>query len=325
MTDSKVSNTDFFHYPAVYFFSNRFCLKLVEKLKFVSMLLNSFLKWYFYIKLTRMISFPKAKINIGLRIVRKRNDGFHDIETVFYPVPLCDALEFVKHPEKVKDDELTVTGIDIKTRPDKNLVITAVRKLRNNYPLPFLKIHLHKAIPSGAGLGGGSSDAACMLKALDRCFGLSLGEPALKAIALEIGSDCPFFIDPVPSLGTGRGEKLQPLKPFLQGYHLVLINPRIHISTREAYINSRPSVPGQKLDKLVALNPAEWKRNISNDFEDYAFRLYPQMNEMKRSLYGSGALYASMSGSGSAIYGIFDGRPEISRKLKDYVIWEGVL
>jgi 4-diphosphocytidyl-2-C-methyl-D-erythritol kinase len=272
-----------------------------------------------------MISFPRAKINIGLRIVRKRTDGFHDIETIFYPVPLCDALEFVRHPENVKDDELTVTGIDIRTKQEKNLVITAVRKLRNKHPLPFLKIHLHKAIPAGAGLGGGSSDAACMLKAADRCFSLSLSEPVLRAIALELGSDCPFFIDPVPSVGTGRGEKLKPLKPFLEGYHLVLINPRIHISTRDAYINSRPSVHEQKLEEFVTLNPAEWKRNLSNDFEDYAFRLYPQMNEMKRSLYGSGALYASMSGSGSAIYGIFESRPEISRKLKDYVIWEGLL
>jgi 4-diphosphocytidyl-2-C-methyl-D-erythritol kinase len=272
-----------------------------------------------------MISFPKAKINVGLRIIRKRTDGFHDIETLFYPVGLCDALEFVVPSGKAKDDELTVTGIDIRTRNDRNLVIKAVRKLREKYSIPYLKIHLHKAIPSGAGLGGGSSDAACMLRAINRCFELSVSDAELLELALELGSDCPFFINPVPSVATGRGETLTPVNPVLEGYYIVLVNPGIHISTREAYLNSHPAPSSQSLEELIRLDPAEWKRSLKNDFEDFAFKLYPQMNEIKRSFYGSGAIYASMSGSGSTIYGIFREKTGISRKMKEFLIYEGVL
>jgi 4-diphosphocytidyl-2-C-methyl-D-erythritol kinase len=272
-----------------------------------------------------MITFPKAKINIGLRVTRRRSDGFHDIETLFYPVGLCDALEFVVPPGKVDDDELTVTGIDIRTRHDKNLVIRAVRKLREKYHIPFLRIHLHKVIPSGAGLGGGSSDAACIIRSINRCFDLSISKEEMKGYALELGSDCPFFIDPVPSIATGRGEELIPVTPFLQGLNILMINPGIHISTRDAYLNSTPSVPGRSLKQLITGGPAEWKKKIKNDFEDYAFRLYPQIMEIKKSLYLTGAVYASMSGSGSTVYGIFDRKPEIADRLKEFVIYEGIL
>ncbi len=272
-----------------------------------------------------MISFPKAKINIGLRIIRKRADGYHDIETLFYPVGLCDALEFVVPAGKPVSDELTVTGIDIKTRQDKNLVIKAVRLIREKHHIPFLKIHLHKAIPSGAGLGGGSSDAACILKSINRCFNLSLSDDELRAAAMTLGSDCPFFINPEPSVARGRGEKLTVTSPVLEGYYAVLINPGIHISTREAYMNSKPSEPDSTLEKLVRYSPSEWKETVYNDFEDYVFRLYPQIGEIKRSLYRSGALYASMSGSGSTLYGIFSEKPEINKKTRNYLIWEGLL
>ena len=272
-----------------------------------------------------MISFPKAKINIGLRIIRKRADGFHDIETLFYPVGLCDALEFVVSPGKATGDELTVTGIDIKTRHDKNLVIKAVRKLRENFPVPFLRIHLHKAIPSGAGLGGGSSDAACILKSINKCFDLSLSDDELRTFALELGSDCPFFINPEPSVARGRGEELTVMSPVLEGYYAVLINPGIHVSTREAYLNSKPGEHESRLEKLITDNPCEWVNTVINDFEDYVFRLYPQIGEIKRSLYRSGALYASMSGSGSTLYGIFREKPEINKKLRNHLIWEGLL
>jgi 4-diphosphocytidyl-2-C-methyl-D-erythritol kinase len=271
-----------------------------------------------------MISFPKAKINIGLRIISKRSDGFHDIETLFYPVGLCDALEFVVPSGKVDGDELTVTGIDIKTRHDKNLVIKAVKKLREKFPVPYLKIHLHKAIPSGAGLGGGSSDAACMLKSVNKCFDLSLSDDELRAYALTLGSDCPFFINPEPSVAKGRGEELKVVRPILEGFYLALINPRIHISTRDAYLNSTPRVPEKSLERLISSNPEEWKESVKNDFEDYVFKLYPQINEIKRSLYRLGALYSSMSGSGSTIYGIFREKPELNKKLRDYLIWEGL-
>jgi len=272
-----------------------------------------------------MISFPKAKINIGLRIIRKRPDGFHDIETFFYPISLCDALEFVVPPGKVTADELTVTGIDIRTRNEKNLVIRAVRKLREKFPVPFLKIHLHKAIPSGAGLGGGSSDAACFMKSINRCFDLSLSEDELRTYALELGSDCPFFINPEPTVARGRGEELKVMGPVLEGYYAALINPGIHISTKEAYLNSKPGVPENSLEKLITGNPCEWMNTLHNDFEDYVFSLYPQLGEIKRSLYRSGALYASMSGSGSTMYGIFREKPEINRKLRNQLIWQGLL
>jgi 4-diphosphocytidyl-2-C-methyl-D-erythritol kinase len=272
-----------------------------------------------------MIGFPKAKINIGLRIIRKRDDGFHDIETLFYPVGLCDALEFVVPAGEVTGDELTVTGIDIKTRHDKNLVIKAVKKLREKFPIPFLKIHLHKAIPSGAGLGGGSSDAACVLKSINKCFDLALSDEELRDYALSLGSDCPFFINPEPSVATGRGEELTIVSPILEGYHVALINPGIHLSTREAYLNTKPGVPEQNLAQLLNNDPVEWVKSVKNDFEDYSFRLYPQLREIKRSLYSSGAIYASMSGSGSSIYGIFRNKPETSKKLRDYLIWEGLL
>lgn len=272
-----------------------------------------------------MISFPGAKINIGLRVLSRRADGYHDIETFFYPVGLCDALEFVVPPASPDEDELTVTGIDINTRPDRNLIIKALKKLRERYPLPFLKIHLHKAIPSGAGLGGGSADAACMIRSADRCFNLGMNDREMKELALSIGSDCPFFLKPVPSIAKGRGEELTPSEPILKGYHLVLINPGIHISTRDAYLNSTPEHQKKELSELLSHDIGEWKKKVKNDFEDYAFKVYPVIGEIKKSLYLSGALYSSMSGSGSTVYGIFERKPDIESKIKKYVIWEGLL
>ncbi len=271
-----------------------------------------------------MITFPKAKINLGLRITGKRPDSYHDIETIFYPVGLSDALEFVLSPGKA-EDELIVSGLEIKTKPNNNLVIKAVRVLRERQSIPVLKIHLHKAIPSGAGLGGGSSDAACMLKAINKYLHLNLGIQELKTIALEIGSDCPFFIDPVPSIATGRGEVLKPLKNLLEGYFIILLNSGISISTRDAYNNTFISSPGTSLEQLVMLHPSKWEKLIVNDFEDYAFKLYPMIAEIKKSLYRLGALYSSMSGSGSTIYGLFTRKPEIPVKIRENIIYEGVL
>lgn len=227
-----------------------------------------------------MITFPKAKINLGLRVTGKRPDGYHDIETIFYPVGLSDALEFVLLPGK-PEDEIVVTGIEIKTRPENNLVIKAIKALRERYSIPVLKIHLHKAIPSGAGLGGGSSDAACMLKAINKCLHLNMNLQELKTIALDIGSDCPFFIEPVPSVATGRGELLKPLMALLEGYFIVLVNPGISISTRDAYNNTQISSSGKNLEQFALLHPSKWKKLIVNDFEDYVFKLYPVIREIK--------------------------------------------
>jgi len=272
-----------------------------------------------------MISFPKAKINIGLRVIEKRQDGFHDIETLFYPIPLSDALEFVAVQVKGKEDELVTTGINIMTKPDKNLVIKAVRTLRARYPVPPLRIHLHKAIPAGSGLGGGSSDASCMIKSIDKCFRFGITGEEMKEIALELGSDCPFFLNPVPSAAKGRGEKLTPVHPFLTGYHLVLLNPGFLISTREAYHNCIPSKRDGNLEDIITLPVSSWKKSIRNDFEGFVFRVYPLAGDLKRALYRSGAVYSSMTGSGSSVYGIFSGRPKITGKMKEYLIFEGVL
>lgn len=272
-----------------------------------------------------MIVFPKAKINIGLRIIRKRADGYHDIETLFYPVALCDALEFVTLTEPNDTDILTVSGINTGSDSEGNLIIKAIRKLRENHTFPFLRIHLHKAIPVGAGLGGGSSDAACMLKALNRHFRLSIDERFLKALALESGSDCPFFIDGTPAFATARGEILTPVRPVLAGYYLLLLNPGIGINTREAYQNCRPGIPSASLYNLVDRPITEWKEVITNDFENYAFNKHPLIGEIKDELYNSGALFSSMSGSGSSVYGIFPEKLSVPGTLKDFVIYEGLI
>jgi len=281
--------------------------------------------WYFCGKENGMVIFPKAKINLGLRITWKRADGYHNIETIFYPVDLQDALEIVCARENAKQDVLEVTGIPVGGKPEDNLVIKSVKKFRDIHSFPFLRIHLHKAIPSGAGLGGGSSDAACILKVINRCFRFSLSPEELQVIALGLGSDCPFFIDCKPSFATGRGEILQPVASVLSGLHIVLVNPGISISTREAYENCIPRNPEKSLFQLIDLPIVMWKEMIVNDFEKFIFKKYPGIGSIKQSLYSAGALYSSMSGSGSAVYGIFQEKPEIKDTLKRNVIFEGVL
>jgi 4-diphosphocytidyl-2-C-methyl-D-erythritol kinase len=251
-----------------------------------------------------MIVFPNAKINIGLRIIGKRSDGYHDIETIFYPVRLSDALEFV-----------------VPVQP----IIKTILKLRGKSYFPFLKIHLHKVIPVGAGLGGGSSDAACLLKVINRHFGLNFDKPALKALALELGSDCPFFVDCIPSLASGRGEILTPVKPVLSGFYLVLLNPGVGINTAEAYQNCLPGVPSTSLIQLIERPVIEWKEFITNDFEDFAVKKHPIIGRIKEGMYRSNAIFSLMSGSGSSVYGIFQKKPELQPKLRDLVIWEGVM
>ena len=272
-----------------------------------------------------MIGFPIAKINLGLRIIAKRPDGYHDIETIFYPVRLCDALEFVISDNPIKKDFLTTSGINTGADPENNLVIKTVRKLREKYIFPNLKIHLHKVIPVGAGLGGGSSDSACLLKSINKGFELNISEEEIKAISLELGSDCSFFIEGVPAFGSGRGEILKNVRPVLTGYYLILVNPRVGINTREAYQNCRPGQPVTSLLKLIDHPVTEWKGLIINDFEDFAFKYQPRIGEIKNELYKSGALFSLMSGSGSSVYGIFGEKPELPEKLKKFVILEGMM
>jgi 4-diphosphocytidyl-2-C-methyl-D-erythritol kinase len=272
-----------------------------------------------------MVLFPKAKINIGLRITAKRSDGFHDLETVFYPVCLHDAIEFVVPEQPLKDDIVQGTGILLDPGTDNNMVTKAVRKIREISDIPFLRVHLHKAIPVGAGLGGGSSDAATMLKSLNRYFNLGMDNEKLKEISLELGSDCPFFIESIPAFAEGRGEILMPLKPLPEGLYILLVNPEIHVTTREAYRYCIPKKPDTNLKDLYNIDISLWKNLIINDFEEPIFRRYPQIALIKRTLYEMGAVYSSMSGSGSTVYGIFHIKPVIPESLRKLIVYSDII
>ena len=271
-----------------------------------------------------MVTFPKSKINLGLRITGKREDGYHDIETIFYPVGLCDALEIVLNLGG-NEDHLTVTGINSTDLSQDNMVLTAVRKLRGLFDLPSLKIHLHKMIPSGAGLGGGSSDAASTIRLINRFFDLSMNSSEMREIALTIGSDCPFFIDSTPSYATGRGERLQSVEVSMDKMHIVLLNRGISVSTREAYSRCVPGIPAIKLTDAVRKPIYEWNEALINDFEKTVFSRYPEIKALRDGLYKAGAAFSSMSGSGSTVYGIFSQRPELGEDLNKYLIFEGQL
>jgi len=271
-----------------------------------------------------MILFPNAKINIGLNIVEKRADGFHNIETVFCPIGLSDVLEIVQSEEF----GVQSSGIEIPDNAENNLCVKAYHLIKKDYDLPPVKIHLHKIIPIGAGLGGGSSDAAFFIKAIDELFELNLAWGEKHHYARQLGSDCSFFITNRPAFADGRGDNLETIKLSLRGYFILLIKPQIHISTAEAYSGVKPKKPGQSLEKLISELPiTQWKQHIHNDFENSVFKNYPEIKTIKKNLYECGAIYASMSGSGSSVYGIFRLFPTLSKKTKtifeNYFTWEG--
>ena len=271
-----------------------------------------------------MTIFPNAKINIGLWVTAKRADGFHDIESIFYPVGIRDACEFVVHDNGSYSDEFTQTGSLLPCTMSDNLVIRALNLMRKSYNLPSLRIHLHKAIPAGSGLGGGSADAAFMLRYLNRYFRLGLCNNNLRKLAATLGSDCPFFIENRPALATGRGENLKLVKPLPKGYHVILVNPGIHINTGMAYSLVRPEVRPGSLADLFTADPALWREKISNDFEPAIFAMHPEIEAIKNELYRSGALYSSMSGSGSTVFAIFNTVPPTGL-FKNYWTWTGKL
>jgi len=250
-----------------------------------------------------MISFPNAKINLGLRVLRRRSDGFHDIETVFYPVGLHDSLEIIPAP----GSETTIAHYGIPVPGDDDLCLKACALLGESHDLPPVAIHLLKGIPVGAGLGGGSSDAARTLLMLNNMFGLGLGDAALEQLAAKLGSDCAFFIRNRPVLASGRGEVLEDVDTGLAGKLLLLADPGIHISSREAYAMVRPAAGRPSLREIIKTPVGEWKDFLVNDFEQPVFSLYPRVREIRELMYAAGAQYASMSGSGSVVYGIFDG------------------
>ncbi len=249
-----------------------------------------------------MIAFPNCKINLGLNIVSRREDGYHDIETVFYPLPLQDVLEIISSDKL----EFSSSGRSIPGDPEENLCIKAWHSLKQDFPrLPPVKIHLHKNIPIGAGLGGGSADAAQTLVLLNEKFGLGILAEQLALYALQLGSDCAFFIYNRPCIATGRGERLEPLPLDLGAYSFLLVAPPVHIDTRWAYSLIEPGLPALPLKDILRLPMEQWKGRMKNDFEEGVLESYPLIKTVKEQLYAKGALYAAMSGSGSAVFGIF--------------------
>lgn len=261
-----------------------------------------------------MIVFPNCKINLGLRITGKRADGYHNIETIFYPVPLNDALEIIQlaDTEPAAGAIFTQSGNLIHGDEKDNLCMKAWHLLKKDFPdLPSVKIHLHKAIPMGAGLGGGSADAAFTLQLLNELFSLHLTTDKLLSYALYLGSDCPFFILNKPCFAGGRGEKMEPLPVALAGYYLLLVNPGIHINTGWAFsqlkLSNQRAAPS--LSSIISAPVASWKNELHNEFEQPVFEQHPSIAAIKDKLYQQGALFASMSGSGSTVYGLFDKNP----------------
>lgn len=251
-----------------------------------------------------MVVFPNAKINLGLHVTQKRDDGFHDLQTVFFPIPLCDALEII--PANDNETGIVITGITVDTDPQQNLCMRAYHLLKKDFPqLPAIKLHLHKAIPLGAGMGGGSADAAFTLVLLNQYFLLGIPEEKLMQYALQLGSDCPFFIINQPCFATGRGEELERTAFDLSAYQITIVNPGIHIQTKEAFAAIVPAQPMKSIKDIIAQPVESWKKDLKNDFEPGVFKLYPEIAAIKDKLYDSGAVYASMTGTGSTVYGIF--------------------
>jgi len=271
-----------------------------------------------------MLTYPNAKINLGLHVVEKRPDGYHNIETVFYPIGLCDILE-VEPSESCSDYSFSSSGIALSGDPEDNLIVKAYRLLQSNYQIPPIDITLIKQIPFGAGLGGGSSDAAFMLKALNEMFELKITPKKLEKIASLLGADCPVFIKNKAVFATGTGNEFTTLKLSLKGYFLLLVKPDIHVSTPEAYSLVVPSKPAASLFDSIQKPVKEWKILIKNDFEKSVFSKYPQIEKIKQDLYNSGALYASMSGSGSSVYGIFEKEPELNHEFENCFFTGGYL
>lgn len=253
-----------------------------------------------------MITFPNAKINIGLQVTERRPDGYHNLDTIFYPIPINDALEVIVAEGVDYDCRLHISGITIDGDTDNNLVVRAYRLLATDYTLPSVDIYLHKHIPTGAGLGGGSADASYMLRLLNEMFELGISTTQLEAYATQLGADCPFFISNTPVYATGIGNEFHPIDLNLDGWYIVVVKPEVFVSTKEAYSMVKPEMPAITLDKKITSSINDWKETISNDFEKGIFVLHPELADIKEKLYTLGAKYASMSGSGSALFGLFE-------------------
>ena len=270
-----------------------------------------------------MVVFPYAKINLGLHVLRLREDGYRDISTVMVPVPLHDVLEVVED-RTLPDGEaiMTRSGIPVPGDPKNDLCLKAVALLRADRPIPGLRIHLHKHIPIGAGLGGGSSDGAHTLLALNELLDLHLPSPVLHAYASALGSDCPFFLERGAQLAGGRGEVLTPITPRIAGWWLMLVDPGVHVSTAEVYAHTPPNAEQVDLrEVLTAHQPSEWTGLVRNVMEDFVLGAYPQVAAAKRSIAARGASYVSMSGSGASVYGLFEKEPVMPELMAGQRAW----
>jgi len=267
-----------------------------------------------------MLDFPNAKINLGLYITAKRPDGFHNLESCFYPVKWSEALEIVPAPEV----KFTMTGLPVPGEPETNLCLRAYKLLQQDFDLPPVHLHLHKVIPMGAGLGGGSADAAYTLRILNKLFELNLKAAALENYARQLGSDCAFFVQNKPVIASERGDVFTPVLLDLSPYSCVVVYPGIHITTSEAYAGITPKEPTCTMSLLLKQDVRVWNNVLKNDFEESLFPKYPELPLVKEKLYAAGACYASMTGSGSAIYGLFEG--EVPSGLvfpNHYLVWKG--
>lgn len=256
-----------------------------------------------------MVVFPNAKINLGLNILGKRADGFHDLSTIFYPIPLQDVLEIVpqENRDAANDIVLHSTGLAVAGNHADNICVKAYNLLKTDFPnLPPIELHLHKVIPMGAGMGGGSADGAFTLRLLNERFQLQLTEAQLIQYALQLGSDCPFFIVNTPAIGKGRGEQLTPIPLDLSAYTMAIVNPGIHVPTGWAFQQIKPGLPAHDCATVVQESPHTWRGRLINDFEAPIIAHYPEIGSCINQLYEQGAVYAAMSGSGSTVFGLFD-------------------
>lgn len=259
-----------------------------------------------------MLVFPNCKINLGLNIVKKRQDGYHDIETVFYPVNWCDALEIIELKDQAEPFVFSESGLVIQGKKEDNLIFKAWKLITEIKSIPAIKVHLHKNLPMGAGLGGGSADAAFFINLVNKKFDLHLSYLEKSELASKLGSDCSFFINNEPVLAIGKGNVFSPISIDLSNYYLLVVYPNIHSNTKNAYDGIVPKPPKTDLRSVIENEPiSEWKKHLVNDFEETVFIKYPQIKTLRDSFYENGALYACMSGSGSSVFGIFDKEPDI--------------
>jgi 4-diphosphocytidyl-2-C-methyl-D-erythritol kinase len=278
--------------------------------------------FYIYKKIVKnMIVFPNSKINLGLKVIHKRPDGFHNIETVFYPIDWCDSLEIIENKTTKSLFSFSQSGLTIDAPINENIIYKAWKLLLENKKIPPISVHLHKNIPMGAGLGGGSADAAFFINALNLQFDLKLTPNKIVTIANKLGSDCAFFINNVPVIGKEKGNVFSEINVNLSAYYILIVYPAIHSNTKDAYEGLKIKKSTVSLKTIIVKNKIDtWKTSLINDFEETLFLKYPRLKKIKENLYSHGATYASMSGSGSSVYGIFEKKPTI-KFPKNYLLF----